>query len=431
MKAHKDPELEKCHSDFLAICFEDFPMNRVSERVSNEITGYVTNINEKIQSYSDFLALLKMQRQESATIAMKFDFQNNSKTVFAGGNAAIYNDEAVIPMKIEGKTLDLFLRISTAFELNKGKWKALHFHGSFPQGEEGEPDTWTVNEWKQKNEELEKIIKKKSKDLNESLEHLKATQAQLIQLEKMAGLGQLTAGIAHEIKNPLNFVNNFSEVSKELIEEMQEELKNGNYELVKEITNDVVQNLEKIHYHGKRADDIVKGMLLHSRSNTGKKEDITVNSFIDEYLRLAYHGLRAKDKSFNARLETCFDEKAGKIRGVPQELGRVVLNLLTNAFYAVNEKKQEAGEEFEPTVKIETRVEEGFLKIKISDNGKGISEEIKDKIFQPFFTTKPTGLGTGLGLSLSYDIIKAHGGEIEVASQEGRGTCFCISLVKD
>ncbi len=439
MKAQKDSDLEKCHSNFLDICFGDFPMEQIPMHVDSRITGFGTNINEKIQSFSAFKELLQLQREESVGLEMDFEFEAVSKTVFAKGFAAIYIDEAVISMTVEGKGLELFLRISTVFEFIDDKWKAIHFHGSFPQGEEGDQDTWKVNEWKQKNEELERIIKEKTKDLKESLENLKATQAQLIHSEKMASLGQLTAGIAHEIKNPLNFVNNFSEVSKELLEEMNEELNNKNYDLAVEIAGDVSQNLNKILHHGKRADGIVKGMLQHSRSNSSKKEPVEVNSFVDEYLRLAYHGLRAKDKSFNAKLETNFDEKAEKLWVVPQELGRVVLNLVTNAFYAVRERKtlrQAQGKfrqghvenSYEPTVWVSTHRKNEVIEIKIRDNGIGIPEEIKDKIFQPFFTTKPTGQGTGLGLSLSYDIVKAHGGEIKMETEVNKGSLFIIQF---
>ncbi|WP_159039907.1 ATP-binding protein [Christiangramia fulva] len=279
-----------------------------------------------------------------------------------------------------------------------------------------------------------KALENTKNSLEHTIKDLKSTQAQLIQAEKMASLGQLTAGIAHEIKNPLNFVNNFSEVSKELLEEMSEELKNGNYDLVAEIAGDVNQNLEKILHHGKRADGIVKGMLEHSRSSSGKKEEINVNSFVDEYLRLAYHGLRAKDKSFNATMKTDFDPKTGKIEAVPQELGRVILNLVTNAFYAVSEKKilskAQKNNEYEPRVWISTRRTKDQIEIKVRDNGMGIPEEIREKIFQPFFTTKPTGEGTGLGLSLSYDIVKAHGGKIEIKSTPGQGSTFIIQLPK-
>ena len=271
-------------------------------------------------------------------------------------------------------------------------------------------------------------LTKQKEELELALSELKATQSQLIQSEKMASLGELTAGIAHEIQNPLNFVNNFSEVSNELIDEMKSELANGNSEEAIEIAGDVKQNLEKILHHGRRADAIVKGMLQHSRSSGGQKEPTDINALADEYLRLAYHGLRAKDKSFNAEMKTDFEENLPKINVVPQDFGRVILNLITNAFYAVAEKKKQSGEAYEPFVSVITRKTENRVFITVIDNGNGIPQPILDKIFQPFFTTKPTGEGTGLGLSLSYDIVKAHGGEIKVQSKVGEGSRFIISI---
>jgi signal transduction histidine kinase len=273
--------------------------------------------------------------------------------------------------------------------------------------------------------------------IENTLVDLKQTQAQLVQSEKMASLGELTAGIAHEIQNPLNFVNNFSEVNKELLAEMNEEIEKGNLEEVKALAKDVSANEEKINHHGKRADAIVKGMLQHSRSSSGIKEPADINVLADEYLRLAYHGLRAKDKSFNATMKTDFDETIGKINIVPQDVGRSVLNLITNAFYAVSEKKKQNGEGYEPTVTVTTRrinarpddpVGRGKVEIRVGDNGNGIPQKVLDKIFQPFFTTKPTGQGTGLGLSLSYDIVKAHNGELKVETYEGAGSEFIIFL---
>ena len=272
-------------------------------------------------------------------------------------------------------------------------------------------------------------LKEEKKRAEEALAELQTTQKQLIQSEKMASLGELTAGIAHEIQNPLNFVNNFSEVSKELLDEMLEEIENGDFEEVKAIMEDVIQNLEKINYHGNRADGIVKGMLQHSRASGDKKEPININILADEYLRLAYHGLRAKDKSFNAHLVTDFDENIDTINVIPQDLGRVILNLLTNAFYVVNEKKKSGLENYEPTVSISTKKITDNLEIKVTDNGNGMPNSVKEKIFHPFFTTKPTGQGTGLGLSLSYDIItKGHGGKLNVETKEGQGTTFIIHL---
>jgi signal transduction histidine kinase len=284
---------------------------------------------------------------------------------------------------------------------------------------------------------------------------LKATQAQLIQSEKMASLGELTAGIAHEIQNPLNFVNNFSEVSIELVDELKQESTVdgrrsavGGQQPAIELLDNIKQNLEKIHHHGKRAGEIVRGMLQHSRTSSGQKEPTDINALAEEYLRLAYHGLRAKDKSFNASMKTDFDESIGKINVIPQDIGRVLLNLINNAFYAVSTRNlsassdltglenSKASEAYEPTVTVCTKRSlstqgdgRGEVMIIVKDNGPGIPEEIKDKIFQPFFTTKPTGQGTGLGLSLAYDIItKGHGGKLRVNSTIGEGTEFIILL---
>ncbi len=277
---------------------------------------------------------------------------------------------------------------------------------------------------------LLRSIKQKQKaktTIQNAYQELQSTQSQLIQSEKMASLGELTAGIAHEIQNPLNFVNNFSEVNRELIDEMKAELATGNVHSANEIADDIKENSEKINHHGKRAGDIVKGMLQHSRKSTGQKELTDINALCDEYLRLAYHGLRAKDKSFNAKFETDFDESLPKINVVPQDIGRVILNLINNAFYAVNEKSK-ANTGFVPQVTIVTLKLNDKVEISVKDNGNGIPKNIVDKIFQPFFTTKPTGQGTGLGLSLSYDIVKTHGGEIRVETKEGEGSIFIITI---
>jgi signal transduction histidine kinase len=280
----------------------------------------------------------------------------------------------------------------------------------------------------QQKNQLERTVEERTAELKHSLNELKATQAQLIQQEKMASLGELTAGIAHEIQNPLNFVNNFSEVNRELIAEMKEEINKGNIDEIKLLANDLDENEQKINLHGKRADSIVKGMLQHSRATSGQKELTEINKLADEYLRLSYHGMRAKDKSFNADIKTDFDESIGKINVVPQDIGRVVLNIINNAFYAVNEKKRIAGEDYQPVVSVQTNKLDDKIQITVTDNGNGIPQNIVDKIFQPFFTTKPTGQGTGLGLSLAYDIVKAHGGEIKVVTKEGEGSEFTFKL---
>ena len=289
------------------------------------------------------------------------------------------------------------------------------------------------------------LLQKEKQKVEQAYDELKSTQAQLIQSEKMASLGELTAGIAHEIQNPLNFVNNFSEVNKELVDELQNELKAGNANEAIVISNDIKENEEKINHHGKRADAIVKNMLQHSKAGSGQKELTDINALADEYLRLSYHGMRAKNKSFNVELKTDFDEHIGKINIVPQDIGRVLLNLFNNAFYAVSEKAKkglltsEGGirnshAAYEPLVAVKTSLNPpsggrgAVVELTVKDNGNGIPQKVLDKIFQPFFTTKPTGEGTGLGLSLSYDIVKAHGGEIKVETKEGEGTEFCVII---
>jgi two-component system, NtrC family, sensor kinase len=272
-------------------------------------------------------------------------------------------------------------------------------------------------------------LTQQKEELQEALQALKQTQSQLIQKEKMASLGELTAGIAHEIQNPLNFVNNFSEVNEELIGEMVSELKSGNTKEALNVVEDIKANNLKIHHHGRRADAIVKNMLQHSRTSSGNKELTDINALADEYLRLSYHGLRAKDKTFNASLETDFDPGIDKINIIHQDIGRVLLNIFNNAFYAVNEKNKEQKPGYKPIVLVRTKKLNGKVEIRIRDNGGGIPKKVINKIFQPFYTTKPTGEGTGLGLSLSYDIVtKQHGGELKVETKEGEFSEFVILL---
>ncbi len=273
--------------------------------------------------------------------------------------------------------------------------------------------------------------RQKQKDkikIEKAYDELKLTQAQLVQREKMASLGELTAGIAHEIQNPLNFVNNFSEVNTELLDEVEQDLNSGNLENFRAVLKEVRGNELKINQHGKRADAIIKGMLQHSRSHSGEKEFTDINALAEEYLRLSYHGFRAKENSFNATIHTLYDNQIKNISVVSSDLGRVFLNLFTNSFYAMNEKRKQFPEGYQPEFSVQTKMTGNKIEIRIKDNGTGIKREIQDKIFQPFYTTKPTGQGTGLGLSLTYDIIKAHAGEISVHSEEGEFTEFIILL---
>ncbi len=275
----------------------------------------------------------------------------------------------------------------------------------------------------------EKDVSEQQRDqIDKALQQLKRTQAHLVQSEKMASLGQLTAGIAHEIQNPMNFVNNFSDLNAELIAELQEEYKNGNSDAVERIAKDIFDNSGKISYHGKRVEGIVKSMLEHSRSGTPEKRLTNINTLADEYFRLAYSGIKAKDKDFNATLQKDFDPHTGEINIVPQEIGRVIFNLAINAFHSVAAKSKDTQDDYTPSVTVGTKKENDQLFLSVKDNGTGIPPSLQDKIFQPFFTTKTTGFGVGLGLSISYDIIKAHGGEIKVQSEEGKGSEFLVIL---
>jgi signal transduction histidine kinase len=660
MDSKKKKLLKEAFDAYITLMLYDFPLDRISEIVVDNVTGYGTTVDERVLEVDRLKKIVADQREQGAGLEMHMNMIAVTRRISPDEDTAIFMDEFEISMVVEGKKNVIPLRLTSVFEFNENTWKLVHLHGS--KAVETEGDTWHLNEWKKKNEELQKQVEEKTAELlvknreleieaaleriraqvtamqesselldivvmmqaeftklgheahyfwhmrwfpdkyekaltngegtrignvlelprgfhglknmmdweqsdeptavfalepdiaadyidkmiklgrfqeidhsapgpdevrdmggltfvmartthgeigytlpgevpnppqediatlarfagvfdlaykrfedlktaekdlieikaarlkaEQALAELKATQSQLIHSEKMASLGELTAGIAHEIQNPLNFVNNFSEVSIELVDELKQESAVGSQQSSVEIIDDIKQNLEKILHHGKRADAIVKGMLQHSRTSSGQKELTDINALADEYLRLAYHGLRAKDKDFNAVLKTDFDDTIGKINVIPQDIGRVILNLITNAFFAVNEKKQQLEKDlsalsnltgqnndeplpnqtgqnrYEPTVTVSTKRSlslqgdsRGEVLISVKDNGNGIPEEIKDKIFQPFFTTKPTGQGTGLGLSLSYDIVKAHGGELKVETKEGTGSEFTI-----
>jgi two-component system, NtrC family, sensor kinase len=367
--------------------------------------------------------------------------------IFVGSNLVIFNRFNLFPPN--PTTLHTVLSLAT--DLTLPLYLALHLAWEFgsanrdlrvqlAQVNKLSLENITKEQEKQlllasQNESLEKQVKERTSELTEqknalqtTLENLKETQSLLIQSEKMASLGEMTAGIAHEIQNPLNFVNNFSEVNTELIDELQSELRSGKADEAFALSNDIKENEQKINHHGKRADAIVKSMLLHSKASARNKEQTDINALADEYLRLAYHGLRAKEKSFNVILATDYDKTVGSINIIPQDIGRVFLNLFNNSFYAVNEKIKQRIEGYDPIVHVSTKNLKSKIEIRVKDNGIGIPKKILDKIFQPFFTSKPTGQGTGLGLSLSYDIIKAHGGEIKVESTDGEGSLFIIQI---
>ena len=430
MTSKKETLLEEAYKAIFQMAVVDFVPDRLSEFAAEDVMGYGTTIDEKILDMEGLRKLLSDQMEQSAGAELKLETKPVMRKISSDGNVAIFVDEMNFKMLIDGNTHTFDCRVSWILEFRNGKWMLIHWHGSRPVEIVG--DTFHKDEWKKKNEELQNKVDEKTAELRKSLSDLKATQTQLIQSEKMASLGELTAGIAHEIQNPLNFVNNFSEVNKELLGEMNEEIKKGNFSEVSSLAKDITANEDKINHHGKRADAIVKGMLQHSRNSSGVKEPTDINALADEYLRLAYHGLRAKDKSFNATLKTDYDEAIGNISVIPQDIGRVVLNLITNAFYAVTEKRNlsagSTGQPYEPTVSVSTKKVEDRVFISVKDNGPDIPQKVLDKIFQPFFTTKPTGQGTGLGLSLSYDIVRAHGGELRVETEEGVGSEFTIQL---
>ncbi len=434
MTEQKKTLLEQTHQNwFNLVLDENPPLNIIESIVAKDVMGFGTTLEEKIFGLEAAKQLLHLGKEQRKYLkGFKFKEKEILRRIIGSNDVAVYVDELLLSYTLDGIVNNLPLRITTVLNYTEQSWKVTHWHGSLAvETEEG--DTWHADELKLKNEKLQLLVDQRTAELKQTIADLKATQTQLIQSEKMASLGELTAGIAHEIQNPLNFVNNFSEVSSELIDEMNEEIEKGDFEEVKAISVDIKQNLGKISHHGKRADGIVKGMLQHSRNSSGQKEPTDINALADEYLRLAYHGLRAKDQSFNAELVTDFDRSIDTVNVVPQDIGRVILNLLTNAFHAVKEKasltKNPESKEYKPTVSVSSKRDSKAVFISVTDNGNGIPESVKSKIFQPFFTTKPTGQGTGLGLSMSYDIMtKGHGGELTVETKEGKGTTFSVVL---
>jgi len=432
MEAVKEKLLNETNKKFIEVSLNIIPFDIAKEFISENVMGYGTNMDETMFSFGDVREQTERQGKQLEGMEIIIKQKPVFRLISQDENTATVVEEVVGKMIIEGENRNLFIRLTSVYEFRDEKWIVVHWHASHPIAAIA-GDAWNLEKWKLKNEELENKVKERTTELKKSLDELKVTQTQLIHSEKMASLGELTAGIAHEIQNPLNFVNNFSDVNTELIAEMKVEIDKGNLEEVKAIATDISDNEQKINHHGKRADAIVKGMLQHSRISRGVKEQININVLADEYLRLAYHGLRAKDKSFNATMKTDFDESIGNVEVVPQDIGRVILNLITNAFYAVTEKKKAStgsadNNLYEPTVSVSTKKKGDIVEISVKDNGNGIPQKVLNKIFQPFFTTKPTGQGTGLGLSLSYDIVKAHGGELKVETTEGEGTEFKINL---
>ncbi len=393
---------------------------------ADDITFIGTGLNERAENKAAY-KMINQKGVEQFPDPFKIDFLWTQLTVFE--NTAWVECEVVWTQEINNEILKERVRNTTILKHENNRWWVVHVHGSSPDYRLQDGDYMTNAKTIIRNNELERQVHDRTAELNKTLQDLKTTQAQLIQAEKMASLGELTAGIAHEIQNPLNFVNNFSEINIELIDEMQEHLKAGKMDEAISMSNDIKENEEKISHHGKRAEGIVKGMLQHSRSSSGQKEATDINNLVDECLRLSFHGMRAKDNSFNAKTIIELDESQPKISICPQDIGRVLLNLFTNSFYSVTQKRKQGTESYEPLVTVKTIVAAGHLSIIIRDNGNGIPQQALDKIFHPFFTTKPTGQGTGLGLSISYDIItKGHAGELKAETKEGEFAEFTIIL---
>jgi signal transduction histidine kinase len=417
-----------------AICKGDDALGKLTELCDPDFSGFGTGKDEVVSSFQEYLDFYRREEEQAPGVTYHL-IRSSTKII---GSVGILEGELNLLVKLPDGNQEIYSRFTLVFAHKHDKWKVVSGHFSFPSSEQAEGESYPVDALKARNLELERLVSKrtallqqKTEELELALESLKKAQVQLIQQEKLASLGELTAGIAHEIQNPLNFVNNFSEVSGELLEELKEELEGQEQESdqVEGILEDLALNLQKIQQHGRRADSIVKGMLQHSRSNAGEKKETDLNALADEYLHLAYHGLRARDTSFNATLSTDFDLDLPKVAVIPQNLGRVLLNLFNNAFYATREKQKTAGPAFKPEVLVSTRQKASQVEIRVRDNGSGIPAEVRAKIFQPFFTTKPAGQGTGLGLSLTYEIvIQGHGGEVEVETREGEFTEFLIRL---
>lgn len=444
MKPTKRQSLEEAYQRFMTICTnENTDMSSADSILLENLVGLGTTSDERVFSKSEFYTIIKRQREQGQGLDMKWQILPIVHRVSEDGNSAVFIDDLTVTMTVNDHPIKMEIRCSIVFEFQKDKWLVVHWHASKPEEAKSETDTYGIEQWKQKTIELEKIVAErtsdlieKNKELETAMDALKATQSQLIQSEKLASLGQLAAGIAHEIKNPLNFVNNFSELNLELIEEIHVELEkltdSPEKEEIKSILEDVVSNQNKIHQHGSRADSIVKSMLLHSRGGNGIKEATDINAMLKEYVNLAFHGMRAGKKPINVTLDVHLDDSIPKVAVIIEDISRVVLNLCNNAFDAMYERLQNKpeSEDYQPKLTIKTYDENKQVIIEIKDNALGIPSELKDKILMPFFTTKKGTEGTGLGLSITNDIIKAHDGNLQIESEQGKGsfTKFKINL---
>ncbi|PTX44366.1 SnoaL-like protein [Christiangramia gaetbulicola] len=432
--------LHQTHQRIFEIIFS----GKLSEKeavkfIDEEISGFGTTWDEKILSKKDYLWILENTRNQLENYRLEWNSEPFSYRMLANDTVAVLCDDVkFFSPTANREKIEMYMRYTGVYEYSGEKWLLVHFHGSKPEFVDSEVDTFGIEHLKKKNEELKEEVKKRTSQLEESLNRLRATQEQLIHSEKMASLGELTAGIAHEIKNPLNFVNNFSDLNVELIEETFEELNklesSAALSEAREILEDVKSNLEKIKQHGSRADSIVKSMLQHSRGGNGKAEKVDFNGLIKEYVNLAFHGMRAGKKPINVSIDYQLDEEIDEVSIIHEDFSRVILNLCNNAFDAMHEKLNmtKAECEYSPKLSIRTYREGDKIMLEIEDNGPGISDEYRSKILQPFFTTKKGTEGTGLGLSITNDIIKAHGGELKVESKTDNKTYsrFIVQLKK-
>ncbi|OBX24581.1 phospho-acceptor domain-containing protein [Gelidibacter algens] len=444
MTTSKRGLLEYTYQKFLEVgTSETLPLKTLDSILLDNLTGFGTAADERVFSKSDFYTIIERQREQSKGLNMKWRFVPMVHRVSKDGNSAVFTDDVTLEMDINGEPIKMDLRFTIVLEFQDDKWLIVHWHGSKPVQVESETDTFGIDQWKQRTIELEKIVANRTADLVEknneletAIDALKATQSQLIQSEKLASLGHLAAGIAHEIKNPLNFVNNFSELNLELIDEIKEELQklpeSPEKIEIETILEDVVTNQKKIHQHGTRADSIVKSMLHHSRGGNGIKEPTDINELLKEYVNLSFHGMRAGKKPINVSLDYQLDTSIPKVAVIMEDISRVILNLCNNAFDAMHERlqKKNYSEHYQPKLTIKTIEKNNQVVIEIMDNGLGIPSELQDKILMPFFTTKRGTEGTGLGLSITNDIIKAHGGNLRIESkqEEDSFTTFKINL---
>ena len=456
MSSEKVKALENVYERLMAISLNEVPLEGIEDLVDPDVMGYGTTVDEQIFDLNGYMTLIRNQEKQAADADLEFQFnrQKVHRRISPEEDMALFVELIKATINSDQISSEFESRFSALFEYKNSEWKLVHWHGSIPIDTEN--DTWHIEEWKAEKKRMENLVEERTRELRE-------TQEQLIQQEKLASLGQLTAGIAHEIKNPLNFVTNFSDLNIELLEEIRNELQGASgssnsdvdHDLILEIMEDIEANLTKIYEHGSRADRIVKSMLQHSRGSEGVKEPTNLNELVQEYVTLSFHGMRAGDNPINVDLVFDLDKSIESVPLIKEDFTRVIVNLCNNAFDAMREKLTSDGgpktgekslrqptesaeaerrrgvssvDDYTPKLTVRTRSENGSVTIEIEDNGPGIPEEMKDKILQPFFTTKKGTAGTGLGLSITNDIVKAHGGDLTISEAGKEGTTFKIEL---